>query len=147
VPYLHVIVPAGTAVGQTVDAKIGKATELVTPLGEMTLQVEPDDDVCRIVSAITEDGETTMYVLKGAPAKPRCTIGRARTTTSTSARTRSAFVKPADAPLASRSSKQAGHTQGRATPFDFATPFDAALSSPACGALPPRFSRHEAPRL
>jgi hypothetical protein len=49
VPYFEAIIPTGTAVGQTFDAKIGKAIERVTLLGEMT---------------VTEDGQTTMHVLK-----------------------------------------------------------------------------------
>jgi hypothetical protein len=42
VPY-NIIVPAGTAIGQTVDAMIGLKRARVTLLGEAMLRVEPDD--------------------------------------------------------------------------------------------------------
>jgi hypothetical protein len=58
--------PSGTAIGRTVDAKIGVALERVTLLSERTLRIEPDD-VCTIISAIPEDGRTTI-----------CAIGRMR---------------------------------------------------------------------
>jgi hypothetical protein len=70
VAYLDIIVPAGAAVGQTVDAKIGKTTVRVMLLGQMTLRIEPKDGVYRIVSGITEDGQTTMCVLKAAKVAP-----------------------------------------------------------------------------
>jgi hypothetical protein len=78
VPYFDVIVPAGAAIGQTVDAKIsqtvdakiGQTVARVTLLSDITLRIEADHDVCKILSAITEDVQTTMHVLKAGEATP-----------------------------------------------------------------------------
>jgi hypothetical protein len=64
VPYLTITVPSGTAIGRTVDAKIGVAPGRVTLLSEQTLRIEPDD-VCRIIAAANQDGRMTI-----------CAIGR-----------------------------------------------------------------------
>jgi hypothetical protein len=64
VPYITITVPSGTAIGRTVDAKIGAAPGRVTLLSEETLRIEPDD-VCTIISAITEDGRTTICAIGG----------------------------------------------------------------------------------
>ena len=64
-PYISITVPAGTAIGETVDATIGITPVQVTLHSEETLRVEPDE-VCRIITATTEeDGSTTF-----------CAIGR-----------------------------------------------------------------------
>ena len=63
-PYFTITVPAGTAIGRTVDARIGATPVRVTLLSEETLRVEPDD-VCRIITATAQDGRTTI-----------CAIGR-----------------------------------------------------------------------
>jgi hypothetical protein len=66
VPYLTITVQSGTVIGRTVDAKIGATQGRVTLLGEETLRIEPDD-VCRIISAITENSRMTI-----------CAVGRRR---------------------------------------------------------------------
>jgi hypothetical protein len=84
VPYFQVTIPAGAAVGQTVnakidqiiDAKIGQAVARVTLLSDQTLRIEPDDVVCRIVSAITENSETTMHVLRAGKIAFKTAIDR-----------------------------------------------------------------------
>ena len=63
-PYLTIIVPSGTAIGCRVDAKVGAAPGRVTLLSEQTLRIEPDD-VCTIISAISEDGRTTICAIGG----------------------------------------------------------------------------------
>jgi hypothetical protein len=51
-------------IGRTVDAKIGATPGRVTLLSEETLRIEPDD-VCRIITAASEDGRMTI-----------CAVGR-----------------------------------------------------------------------
>jgi len=61
-----IIIPSGTAIGKTVDAKIDSAPGPVTFLNKQVLRIEPDD-VCTIVSVIPEDGAMTIHAL--APRK------------------------------------------------------------------------------
>jgi hypothetical protein len=62
VPYIHITVPAGTAIGKTVAAQIGAKPERVTLLNEQVLRIEPDE-VCAILSATTQDGRITIAAL------------------------------------------------------------------------------------
>ena len=64
-PYLTIIVPSGTAIGKTVDAKIGAAPARVTLLNERTVRLEPDGVVCTVLSSITQDGSSTLCVIGG----------------------------------------------------------------------------------
>jgi len=66
VPYLTITVPSGTVVGRTVDAKIGAAPGRVTLVSEGILRIEPDD-VCRIITATTQDSRMTI-----------CAVGRSK---------------------------------------------------------------------
>ena len=63
-PYITITVPSGIAIGRTVDAKIGATLARVTLLSEQTLRIEPDE-VCRIIAATTQDGQTAI-----------CAVGR-----------------------------------------------------------------------
>jgi hypothetical protein len=54
-----VIIPAGTAIGQTIDAMIGLKPTRVMLLSEAALRVEPDA-VFMTMFAITEDGQTAI---------------------------------------------------------------------------------------
>jgi len=65
VPYITVTVPSGTAIGRTVDAKIGAVPAKVTLLSERTLRIEPDGVVCTVLSSITQDGSTTLCAIGG----------------------------------------------------------------------------------
>ena len=65
-PYT-VIVLAGTAIGQTVDATIGPKSARVTLLSEAALRVELDD-VWSIMSAVTKDGRAGIVCAGGLPA-------------------------------------------------------------------------------
>ena len=60
-PYLHLTLPANTPVGKPVDAVFGKETVRVTLLADDWLRIEPDT-VCRILTATSRDGRTTMCV-------------------------------------------------------------------------------------
>ena len=62
-PHVTITVPSGTAIGKTVDGRIGVAPVRVTLLSERTLRIEPDDVVCTIMTAITEDGQTTVHAI------------------------------------------------------------------------------------
>ena len=64
VPDVTITIPSGTAIGRTVDAKLGAVPARVTLLSERTLRIEPDD-VCTIMTAITEDGRTTICAVGG----------------------------------------------------------------------------------
>jgi hypothetical protein len=59
----YVTIPAGTAIGRTVDAKIGAAPAKVTLLSERTLRIEPDGGVGTIISATTQDGRRTIHAI------------------------------------------------------------------------------------
>jgi hypothetical protein len=83
VPYIHVNVPSGTVIGETVDAQIGKTQARVTLISESHLRIEPDAGnpavstgyVCRILACTSQDGRMTICVaspLKTAETgKPR----------------------------------------------------------------------------
>jgi hypothetical protein len=64
VPYITITVPSATAIGRTVDAKIGAASGRVTLLSEQTLRIEPDE-LCTIMTATAQDGRMTI-----------CAVGR-----------------------------------------------------------------------
>jgi hypothetical protein len=54
VPYVHIDVSSGTAIGQTLDAAIGKAQVRVTLIPEDWIRMEPDAEneaagFCRIL--------------------------------------------------------------------------------------------------
>jgi hypothetical protein len=65
VPYITITVPSGTAIGRTIDAKIGTTPGRVTLFGEETLRIEPDDICSIIITATAEDGRMTI-----------CAVGR-----------------------------------------------------------------------
>jgi hypothetical protein len=71
VPYLTIIVPSGTVIGRTVDAKIGVAPGRVTLLSEGTLRIEPDD-VCRIIAAAAGHAPSDHRPIPPRPIGPRC---------------------------------------------------------------------------
>jgi hypothetical protein len=67
VPYFTIIVPSGTAIGCTVDARIGATPVRVTWLSEETLRIEPDDVVgsllpCREWSRNDRTGTTNPSI-------------------------------------------------------------------------------------
>jgi hypothetical protein len=65
VPYLHIDVSFGTAIGQTVDATIGKAQVRVTLISEEWIRIELDAEneaagFCRIFACTSQDGRMTI---------------------------------------------------------------------------------------
>jgi len=67
VPYITITVPSVTAIGRTVEAKIGAAPGRITLLSEGTLRIEPDD-ICRIITATAHDGRMTIHGFENRPA-------------------------------------------------------------------------------
>ena len=82
-PYIHVIVPSETVIGETVDAQVGKMPARVTLISESHLRIEPDAGnragsagyVCQILACTSEDGRMTICVASplkaGEAGKPR----------------------------------------------------------------------------
>jgi len=63
--YITITVLAGTGIGRTVDASVGPTPTpgRVTLLNEQILRIEPDQ-VCRIIAATTEDGQTSICAVR-----------------------------------------------------------------------------------
>ena len=70
-PFLHLTIPANSPLGKTVDGTFGKDAVRVTLIADDWLRIEPDT-VCRILTATSRDGRTTMCVHQpAAAASPR----------------------------------------------------------------------------